>query len=425
MPRQAPAAPQGRRLRLDISPGPPIVGGAASLAVGAATAWEASPIPTKGDVTTERQRARRLREAARVVARDYFVRNAEGGQLFEAFFVSAVAAVLAIRFFLQLTGFPQLGGAGLHIAHILWGGLLMLVALVILLAFLSPPLTRVAAVIGGFGFGTFIDELGKFVTSDNNYFFRPTFALIYGVFVVLFLVVRFLDLRRPFTRQEYLTNALELMKELVREDLDAEEKRRVEAYLSRGDPDDPLVVELRHLLARIQPIPPPTPGLVGRIRRRVRGIYGQIIAWRWFQRALVAFFAGYSVVTMAYTLDVSIVSPYLTLDSPATPSIPEVAMLGSSCVVTVCIAVGIVQLAWSRLRAYRMFRLALLVSIFFTQFFTFYVQQLAAVLGFGLSILTLEVIRYLIRDERRRSWASTATWPQDSPSEGDDGRAGE
>ena len=53
------------------------------------------------------------------------------------FLVAGVASILAIRVYLILTGYPQLGGGGLHIAHMLWGGLLMLVALILMLAFLG------------------------------------------------------------------------------------------------------------------------------------------------------------------------------------------------------------------------------------------------------------------------------------------------
>ena len=68
---------------------------------------------------------------------------------------------------------PRLGGGELHIAHMLWGGALMLVALVVLLAYLDRTVQHVAAVIAGLGFGTFVDEIGKFLTADNDYFFRP------------------------------------------------------------------------------------------------------------------------------------------------------------------------------------------------------------------------------------------------------------
>ena len=82
----------------------------------------------------------------------------------------------------------------------LWGGALMLVAIVLLLAYLDRPVQHVAAIIAGLGFGTFIDEIGKFVTADNDYFFRPAVALIYVVLVVVFIVGRTLVGRRRADR---------------------------------------------------------------------------------------------------------------------------------------------------------------------------------------------------------------------------------
>ena len=60
------------------------------------------------------------------------LRDAEGADRFQAFLVSAVASIAVTRTFLVLTGYPQLGGGsvdgGLHLAHLLWGGLGMVIA---------------------------------------------------------------------------------------------------------------------------------------------------------------------------------------------------------------------------------------------------------------------------------------------------------
>src|SRR5256712_10669671 len=113
------------------------------------------------------------------LTRPFFIRNLDAGKLLESFLVSAVAAFLGVRFFLGVTGYPRLGGGGLHIAHMLRGRTLMVAAVLLLLSYLGQRVRRAAAIIAGLGFGLFIDELGKFITSDNNSFSQPAIAPIY------------------------------------------------------------------------------------------------------------------------------------------------------------------------------------------------------------------------------------------------------
>jgi len=80
-------------------------------------------------------------------------RNIEIRSLLDTFLICAVATILIIRLQLWATNYPKLGGGKLHIAHLLWGGLLMLVAIVILVSFISRSRRHTAAVLGGVGFG--------------------------------------------------------------------------------------------------------------------------------------------------------------------------------------------------------------------------------------------------------------------------------
>ena len=88
------------------------------------------------------------------------------------FLVVAIASVLGNRLFLVVTGYPQLGDGTLHISHAIWGAAMMAIAIIASISFLGPFTRTFAAFLGGAGFGWFIDELGKFITRDVNYFFR-------------------------------------------------------------------------------------------------------------------------------------------------------------------------------------------------------------------------------------------------------------
>ncbi len=162
-------------------------------------------------------------------------------------FVCAVATVLLTRALLAATGYPQVGSSSLHIAHVLYGGLLLLAALIATLGFLSPGVQPVAAVIGGVGFGLFIDEVGKFVTKNVNYFYRPAIAIIYVSFVCLFGVIRWLA-RRRFTAKEATLIAIDSLQRAATGTLTNERRTRVLRLLAEAGAAGPLVQSVRELL---------------------------------------------------------------------------------------------------------------------------------------------------------------------------------
>ena len=149
------------------------------------------------------------RERARI--RSIAVRTTELSRNLDLFLAFAVAGVLGNRFFLVLTGYPQVGNGTLHISHAIWGGLMMVLAIGAALSYIAPGVRVFVAIVGGAGLGWFVDELGKFITRDVNYFFRPTLALIYIVFIGMYLASRSVR-RRRFDADEGLLNALEAVK---------------------------------------------------------------------------------------------------------------------------------------------------------------------------------------------------------------------
>lgn len=152
--------------------------------------------------------------------------------------VSFAGTVLATRAFLDLTGFPRIGGGDLHIAHALFGGVFLFAAALLPIVLAGRTVYRAAAVLGGVGIGLFIDEVGKFITTRNDYFYPAAAPLIYATFLLAVLI--YLRVRRsvqPDARSLLLTS-LQLFEEAVDGDLQQNERdvlrRRLSAAAERA-----------------------------------------------------------------------------------------------------------------------------------------------------------------------------------------------
>ena len=110
--------------------------------------------------------------------------------------VAFAATVVFTRAFLQLTGFPQIGNSVLHVAHAMWGGLFLGIAVYLPLAYANRWAIELSALLGGIGIGLFIDEVGKFITQANDYFFPPALPLIYGIILLNVLIRQLLGFYR-------------------------------------------------------------------------------------------------------------------------------------------------------------------------------------------------------------------------------------
>lgn len=334
-----------------------------------------------------------------------FYRNIRARDQLELFLLSAASCLLLVRFYLHLTGYPQIGSGGLHIAHMLWGGALMLVALALALSFLGARVQRVVAIIGGAGFGIFIDELGKFITHDNNYFYQPAIGLIYAIFIVLYLTFNFLSRTLPHSSRTYQLNALSQLEEAIVQDMDPTEKKRVHDLLAEADQTDPITKQLQKLLGSIRTAPATKPGSIKRIIVWLDRKYEAFWRRRDSELLVRAFFLLQILLFMTAVIS----NVYANLDGllelfgGETPFSTWLAIgqLISVGVAGIFVGWGVLLLPKSHMRAYEQFRRATLVNIFLTQFFTFSRIEFGALPGFFFNIVLLGVIGYAIRQEQR------------------------
>jgi hypothetical protein len=222
--------------------------------------------------------------------------------------LSFASSVTLTRLFLALTGYPQLGGGELHIAHALWGGLLLFIASLLPLIYANRWVYMAGAVLAGTGVGLFIDEVGKFITQSNDYFYPLAAPIVYAFFlltVMLYLRIR----RRPHrSARTELFQVFEAMEEVLEQDLDPEEREQLEARLRyvAENSDRPdlkrLAFSLMEFLRREEmQLAPVRPGLVEKLIARWQVFEGRWVTRRRARVVLAGGLLGLAVATLVKT----------------------------------------------------------------------------------------------------------------------------
>jgi hypothetical protein len=322
------------------------------------------------------------------------------------FVVAAVATVLVTRAFLALAGYPRIGGdSGLHIAHVLPGGLLMLAGTVLLLGYIGPGPEPAAAVVGGIGFGLFIDEVGKFVTADNDYFYEPAAAIMYVVFAVIVLSARRWRGSR-LTPAERAANVAVIAVDGVAGRMSRARQEEALAQLRALGDDVPGVRELDQLLRALPARHVPLPARVERAGAWVLGVLHHVATSRWAVPVMAALLAGQAVAASAVAAAL--------WGASGTGLVPLVGVLVGTATSLGFTVRGLVLLPRSRLRAVESFRRSAQVSLLLTQVFLFAVSEFGAVGGLLIDLVLLGVVSAdlaRMRHERAHAEAERAADP--------------
>lgn len=338
------------------------------------------------------------------------VRREFAGEYLLTFLVGFSVTVVATRVFLQLTGFPQIGNDTLHFAHALWGGLLLILATLLPLVLSNSWALMGSALLGGIGVGLFIDEVGKFITQSNDYFFGPALPLIYGFFLVVVVVYLLIRQAKPADPRRAIYQSLDALKEVIDHDLDSAERLRLEDRLAIAQQtEDRRVAELaRALRSYLQEeetdLPSAEPDLWTRIRVRADGIalrlgrprhriviLGLLIAWS------VLIFGSIALLAQSH------------------PSVADQALHWRGVLMSIQVVIGAVVVLAMLIFLSKRERMALdfaiagfLLSLIALQTTYFYISQFSAVTATLVQYLSLEVLLIY----RRLYLASPAQHPE-------------
>lgn len=326
-------------------------------------------------------------------------RSAVGSTAAEAFVLIAIATILITRLYLELTGYPQIGGGTLHIAHALWGGALMMLALLIGWMALGFGARIVCVVLGGVGFGLFLDEVGKFVTKDNDYFYGPAAEIMYILVIVILVGARIVRGFRPLNARECLASATSIAADGVARGL-ADHRRDIGLALveqARAQGADPADIDHVHaLLAAADHAPERLHRLQRNLPRLIPGFFRSprwvpVVGWLMVAGAVAGVvFGALGLVIGDYLYDDHNITLQLSGAGPASIILFVTAALTTGMALPAMIALRRTDSTWPL----RWLRNAALVFTFLNALVDFATEGFGALLNLTIGLFTLAILSY-------------------------------
>jgi len=337
------------------------------------------------------------------------------------FLIWALLSLFGTRLFLELANFPTLGRGNWHIAHVLWGGLFMLIGIIIFLVFYGENSIKYASIFAGIGWGLFIDEIGKYITSDNNYWFRPAIIFIYISFVLLFFLYRILEKKSLPSRSSLWHELFENYQELIDSDLEITEKKELLLKIRKLENLSPSSAE-RKILLDLKILVKST--IAKKDKRqfdpaKIIASSLQLTYNRFFKKKLV--FYGLFIYSLWYIFDKVVDMVKLIFNSNKIIllqnyyrhydffSRADVYMITLKFIIEVIVAllfvVGLIfWLKKKTIKGIKFYQWGLLINIFIGSLFKFYFEQFSGIFSL---ILTLVVWTWLDNYRRERATISS------------------
>ncbi|MFA6519072.1 MAG: hypothetical protein WCV93_05525 [Candidatus Shapirobacteria bacterium] len=290
-----------------------------------------------------------------------FVKRGDADERVLAMLMAGVMTVLGIRLFLKLTNDFSIALGQWHIAHVLFGGIMMIMAMMVEISWYGSQIKRWSTILFGVGIGFFIDEIGKFITRDNDYFFQPAAMIIYIFFVIVFFFYRYL---KKIEGRDQISDELDKIEIKIDQKMGIMKKN---SWLENG--------------------------------------------WRWAKkRAYYGFFKKRVVLNVLVLVAIVYIIGGITDIITILPrfrqySLDQYRMLYFKSVADGLMAILFALGLWwvarrMRIKGINFFQYGILVNIFLGSVFKFYLDQISAIFGLGMAIGVYYGLERLKRDIR-------------------------